>query len=171
MVSAAEQIALWSDKLRDISAMGLHFSKNVHDENAFRAVQTTAMEMLALATGEPFAQIEPLRASIFARPTPLAVGDAAVIDGEGRILLIKRADNGKWATCRAGPSRWERLPRRGSSARHWRKRACIAARWRWSAYSIHACAARRAVINCTCLCSCVSRWIVLRSPSPLMLLK
>jgi ADP-ribose pyrophosphatase YjhB (NUDIX family) len=97
MSSAAEQIALWADKLRDISAMGLHFSKNIHDENAFRAVQTIAMEMLALATGESLAQIEPLRASIFARPTPLAVGDAAVIDDEGRILLIRRADNGKWA--------------------------------------------------------------------------
>jgi ADP-ribose pyrophosphatase YjhB (NUDIX family) len=97
MPSEAEQIALWSDKLRDISAMGLHFSKNIHDENAFRAVQTIAMEMLALATGKSLARIEPLRGSIFSRPTPLAVGDAAVIDDEGRILLIRRADNGKWA--------------------------------------------------------------------------
>ena len=31
------------------------------------------------------------------RPTPIAVGDAAVIDDEGRILLIQRADNGLWA--------------------------------------------------------------------------
>jgi ADP-ribose pyrophosphatase YjhB (NUDIX family) len=97
MTSTAKQIALWSDKLRDISAMGLYFSKNVHDENAFRVVQTIAMEMLALATGDSLAQIEPLRDSIFARPTPLAAGDAAVIDDEGRILLIQRADNGKWA--------------------------------------------------------------------------
>jgi ADP-ribose pyrophosphatase YjhB (NUDIX family) len=97
MISIAKQIASWSDKLRDISAMGLHFAKNVHDEHAFRAVQTVAMEMLALATGGPLAKIEPLRDSIFARPTPLAVGDAAVIDDEGRILLIRRADNGKWA--------------------------------------------------------------------------
>lgn len=97
MMTVVEQIALWSDKLRDVSAMGLHFSKNIHDENAFRAVQTIAMEMLALATDESIAQIEPLRGPIFSRPTPLAVGDAAVIDGEGRILLIQRTDNGKWA--------------------------------------------------------------------------
>jgi ADP-ribose pyrophosphatase YjhB (NUDIX family) len=38
-----------------------------------------------------------LRAPIFRRPTPLATGDAAIIDDEGRILLILRADNGKWA--------------------------------------------------------------------------
>jgi ADP-ribose pyrophosphatase YjhB (NUDIX family) len=95
--STAEQIALWSDKLRDISAMGLNYSKNIHDEGAFRAVQTIAMEMLASATGESLAQIEPLRDTVFARPTPLTVGDAAVIDGDGRMLLIRRADNGKWA--------------------------------------------------------------------------
>jgi ADP-ribose pyrophosphatase YjhB (NUDIX family) len=96
-MTPAEQIALWADKLRDISAMGLHFSKNIHDELAFRAVQTIALEMLTLATGEPWEQIQPLRATVFSHPTPLAGGDAAVIDDKGRILLVQRADNGKWA--------------------------------------------------------------------------
>jgi len=96
-MTPAEQIALWADRLRDISAMGLHFAKNIHDEEAFRVVQTIAMEMLALATGESVEQMEPLRASVFSRPTPMATGDAAVIDDRGRILLVKRADNGKWA--------------------------------------------------------------------------
>ena len=55
------------------------------------------MEMLALATGESLEQIEPLRASVFSRPTPISVGDAAVINDKGQILLVQRADNGKWA--------------------------------------------------------------------------
>jgi len=96
-VTSAERIALWADRLRDISAMGLHFSKNVHDQEAFRGVQTIAMEMLALAADQSWEQIEPLRATVFSRPTPLAVGDAAVIDEQGRMLLIRRADNGMWA--------------------------------------------------------------------------
>ena len=96
-MTPAEQIALWADRLRDISAMGLRFSENVYDQAHYRAVQNIAMEMLALATGESLEQMEPLRAPIFARPTPLAVGDAAVIDDKGQILLIQRADNGKWA--------------------------------------------------------------------------
>jgi len=96
-MTPAEQIALWADRLRDISAMGLHFSENAYDQAHYHAVQDIAMEMLALATGESLEQMEPLRAAIFSRPTPLAVGDAAVIDAEGRILLIRRADNGKWA--------------------------------------------------------------------------
>ncbi len=79
-MTSAERIALWADRLCDISAMGLLFSKNIHDETGFRNVQTIAMEMYALATGEPMEQIEPLRATVFSRPTPPSVGDAAVID-------------------------------------------------------------------------------------------
>lgn len=97
VTNPAQQIALWADRLRDLSAMGLEYSGNVHDRQAYRVVQTVAMEMLALATGEPLEQMEPLRASVFSCPTPFAGGDAAVIDGSGRILLIQRADNGLWA--------------------------------------------------------------------------
>ena len=93
----AEQIALWADRLRDISAMGLCFAKGPHDQIAYREVQSISMEMLALSTGEPLERIEPLRGTLFSRPTPLATGEGAVIDEEGRILLIRRADNGKWA--------------------------------------------------------------------------
>ena len=96
-MTPAEQIGTWADRLRDISAMGLRFGKNVHDEEAFRGVQTITMEMLALATGQCMERIEPLRAPVFSRPNPLVGGDAAVIDDRGRILLIQRADNGKWA--------------------------------------------------------------------------
>ncbi len=92
-----EQLALWSDKLRDISAMGLRFSKSIHDTSAYRAVQSIAMEMYALAIGESLEQIEPLKDMLFSRPTPFVAGDAAIIDDEGKMLLIRRADNGKWA--------------------------------------------------------------------------
>jgi ADP-ribose pyrophosphatase YjhB (NUDIX family) len=96
-MTTAGQLALWAERLRDISAMGLNFSKNFHDQEAYGSVQTIAMEMSAAAAGLSFDEIAPLRSTIFARPTPLAVGDGAVIDGDGRILLIQRADNGKWA--------------------------------------------------------------------------
>lgn len=95
--SPAQQIALWADRLRDISAMGLRFSKNFHDRQGFRAVQDIALEMLAAATGSTIKDLEPLRAAVISRPTPFSVGDAAVIDGQGHILLIQRADNGRWA--------------------------------------------------------------------------
>ena len=52
---------------------------------------------MALATATDLESLEPLRATVFSRPTPVAVVDTAVIDEAGRILLIRRADNGKWA--------------------------------------------------------------------------
>lgn len=96
-MTPAEQLALWADRLRDISAMGLYFTRDLYDRDHYRAVQTIAMEMLALAGGQSLDQIEPLRDPIFSSPTPFSTGDAAVIDDQGRILLIRRANNGRWA--------------------------------------------------------------------------
>jgi ADP-ribose pyrophosphatase YjhB (NUDIX family) len=96
-MTVAEKLILWAEKLRDVSALGLHFATNVYDRERFKTVQDIALEMHALATDTPLAEMEPLRAPVFSRPTPLAVGDGAVIDDEGRILLIRRADNGLWA--------------------------------------------------------------------------
>ncbi len=95
--SLARRLALWAEKLRDVSALGLHFVENPYDRHNYQVVQSIAIEMAALASGELPEALEPLRRTIYARPTPLAVGDGAVIDAEGRILLIQRADNKMWA--------------------------------------------------------------------------
>ncbi len=96
-MTPAEQIALWADQIRDLSAMGLLFSKSIYDRTNYETLTNMAMAMQALATGESLEQLEPLRTTVFARPTPLTVGDAAVVDDAGRILLIRRADNRLWA--------------------------------------------------------------------------
>lgn len=93
----SKQVALWADKLRDISALGLRFSDSIYDQERYRAVQDIAMAMLAALTANPVETMEPLRDTLLSRPTPLSVGDAAVINDRGEILLIRRADNGKWA--------------------------------------------------------------------------
>jgi hypothetical protein len=95
-MNTAEQIALWADRLRDLSAMGLTFAENIYDRERYQAIQDVAMAMLALATGESLDRLEPLRAPAFSRPTPISAGDAAVIDDTGRILLIRRSDTKKW---------------------------------------------------------------------------
>ncbi len=96
-MTPAEQIALWADKLRDISALGLRFAQNIYDRQHYQEIQNLAIAMFALATDKPLDQIEALRSTVFAHPTPLTCGDAAVIDEAGRILLIQRADNHLWA--------------------------------------------------------------------------
>lgn len=92
-----QQIALWADKLRDVSALGLHYAKDKYDREHFAEVQAIAMAMFAAVTAKPVASLEPLRASLFARPTPLTAGDAAIINEKGEMLLIQRADNQMWA--------------------------------------------------------------------------
>lgn len=96
-MSLAQTIALWADQLRHLSAMGLHFSKNKYDLDNYQQIQNIALEMFAMATARDLEELEPLKGLILRRPTPFSVGDAAIIDDDGRILLIRRADNGKWA--------------------------------------------------------------------------
>jgi ADP-ribose pyrophosphatase YjhB (NUDIX family) len=93
----ARRLARLADRLRDLSALGLRFSKNIYDREHFRAVQDVSLELLALATGQSPLALEPIREAVLSRPTPFVGADAAVIDGDGRILLIRRADNGLWA--------------------------------------------------------------------------
>ena len=93
----AEQISQWSDRLRDMAAIGLMYSQNQYDRQNYAELQDMAMRMLAFAAGVPAEQIEPLRATLFSRPTPLTTGDAAIFDAQGRLLLIQRSDNRKWA--------------------------------------------------------------------------
>lgn len=96
-MNIAHKIALWADKLRDVSAMGLLFAQAPYDRERYQRTQTISLEMFSLATGQPFAELEPLRTTVLARPTPTTCVDAAVIDENGRLLLIQRADNGCWA--------------------------------------------------------------------------
>ena len=96
-MNPAQQISLWAEKLRDISAMGLRFAQNIYDRENYEALQDMVIEMQALATQTPLAQLEALRPSTFSHPTPFSTGDAAIINQDGCILLIQRADNQKWA--------------------------------------------------------------------------
>lgn len=96
-MKTAQKIALWADQLRHLSAMGLHFSSNPYDRQNYETIQNIVLEMMALATAQDLDHMTPLKTTVLRRPTPLSTGDAAIIDDDGRILLIRRSDNGKWA--------------------------------------------------------------------------
>jgi len=96
-MSPAQEVALLADELRDISAMGLLFSQNIYDRDNYLRIQRIATQAFALASGLALDELEPLRGTLFSRPTPLTTGDAAIIDAAGQILLIRRADNRLWA--------------------------------------------------------------------------
>jgi ADP-ribose pyrophosphatase YjhB (NUDIX family) len=96
-MTLAGQLALWADTLRDVAAMGLRFTHDPYDVEHYRTIQQMAIEMMAVATGQTTEALEPLRDTLFRRPTPVVGTDAAIIDGEGRLLLIRRADDDLWA--------------------------------------------------------------------------
>ena len=95
--SLAQKLVLYADILRECSALNLHYAANVYERGRARRVQDVALELLALATGQSVEELEPLRATLMPRPAPFPCSDAAVIDEDGRILLVRRADNGLWA--------------------------------------------------------------------------
>ena len=96
-LSPAEQIAFWADKLRDLSAAGLEYSNNEYDKKRYESIQDMAIEMLAFVTAQPVESLLPLKSTIFSRMSPIVAGAAAVIDKDGKILLMRRADNSLWA--------------------------------------------------------------------------
>lgn len=93
----AQRLAQYADILRDCSALGLHFARNIYDRDRYQRVQNVALELFSLASAQSLSEIEPLRTTLFTHPAPFPVSDAAVIDADGRILLIRRADNALWA--------------------------------------------------------------------------
>ncbi len=96
-MTSTQQIALWADQLRAMAVNGLHYNDDVYNQERYHKIQTIALEMLALASGVTLDTLEPLRNTILTHVTPFAVGDAAIMDEAGRMLLIRRADNGLWA--------------------------------------------------------------------------
>lgn len=97
-MTLAQTLAQWADQLRDLSAAGLIFADNIYHRQRYEAIQRIALEMFALTTGELPEQLEPLAATVMRRPSAVCTADAAIIDEAGRILLIRRSDNGRWAT-------------------------------------------------------------------------
>ena len=96
-MTLSQTLALWADRLRDISSVGLMFADNIYHRQRYEALQDIALEMFALATGELPEQLDPPRATVMRQPSAISTADAAIIDEAGRILLIRRADNGRWA--------------------------------------------------------------------------
>jgi ADP-ribose pyrophosphatase YjhB (NUDIX family) len=96
-MSSAQKLALWANQILEMVVFGQHYEQDVYAQDRYLKLQTIGMEMLALADGVDVAELEPLRSTVLSRPTPFAVADCAVFDDNGRLALIKRADNGLWA--------------------------------------------------------------------------
>lgn len=93
----SQTLAVVADELRAISANGLHFVKNPYDQANYERIQHIAAEVLSLIDPRPLPEIEQSMSAMPGHYTPMVMGDALVINEDGEILLIQRADSGLWA--------------------------------------------------------------------------
>jgi 8-oxo-dGTP pyrophosphatase MutT (NUDIX family) len=96
-MDVSQRLALLADELRAISANGLQFVKSPYDRANYQRVRAIAAELFSVADDRPLAEVEQGLSRILGHYTPMVMGDALVINAEGQILLIQRADSGLWA--------------------------------------------------------------------------
>jgi 8-oxo-dGTP pyrophosphatase MutT (NUDIX family) len=85
-----------ADELRALAAFGLNFARTPEENDRWRRVLAVAARLAAAERGEP---AEALLAGYEANHFdigPVASGEAAVFH-EGKLLLIRRTDDGLWA--------------------------------------------------------------------------
>ncbi len=93
-----QQLRLWADELRAIANEGLHWEgANPYARRRGQRILRIAAEMFATHDTRAIDAIEREYHADLGHVAPYPVGDAAVFDADGRILLIRRKDNELWA--------------------------------------------------------------------------
>jgi ADP-ribose pyrophosphatase YjhB (NUDIX family) len=92
----SEQIRFWAHELAAMAKTGLEFVTNEYDSDRFRRMTTIAEEMAAMTIDAQFTPERPYLADV-GIASPKVGCSVAAFDDAGRVVLIKRADNGRWA--------------------------------------------------------------------------
>ena len=95
-MSFQDEIYMIADELRGIANEGARYADNDYDRRRYgRVLSLSARLVAAIEQRSPDEVMEEYKQNL-AHVTPFVAADAAVFRG-GRILLIKREDNGLWA--------------------------------------------------------------------------
>jgi ADP-ribose pyrophosphatase YjhB (NUDIX family) len=92
----SRRIAELADELRALAGNGIHYHHNDYDLARYERVRVIAAELLAQVDTRELAEIERAFQGDLGARTPLVAADAAVVDAEGRLLVVQRADSGLW---------------------------------------------------------------------------
>lgn len=92
------RLGLMSHELQSLAQEGLYYSEGqVHEERRYRRILELAAELVTVGD---LSKSEAKALQWLSDPpslTPYPVADAAVLDESGRLLLIRREDDGLWA--------------------------------------------------------------------------
>ncbi len=86
------------EQLKAIAMLGLHFSKNVYDQERYEQLLKLVEEYYGHALRTPPADVHAQFRNQLSQLsiTPRIGSDAAIFDSSGKILLLKRSDDAKW---------------------------------------------------------------------------
>lgn len=95
--SPSARLAQIAEQLRALSNNGLHYTEDPYQRERYTTILRLAAELLSMVATQPRPDLERAFLADIDLKTPLSVVDTAVFDAAGRLLLIRRADNGLWA--------------------------------------------------------------------------
>lgn len=95
-MSSTEEMYRIADELRAISAMGLRFAENPYDRERYERVRHASARLVAAIEDRSPDDILEQYDDNLSHIGPFSGANAAVFR-DGRILLIRREDNGLWA--------------------------------------------------------------------------
>ena len=95
-MNATDEMYLVADELRSIADLGLHFAENDYDKDRYNRVRSLSARLVAAIEGREAADVMLEYREPVIHATPFVAAEAAVFR-DGRILLIRREDNGLWA--------------------------------------------------------------------------
>jgi ADP-ribose pyrophosphatase YjhB (NUDIX family) len=97
VATVALRLAQIADQIRAMANNGLHYGKDPYDIDRYQRLLKLAAELLSMATTQPLDELARIFVDDVQMRTPLSGVDTATFDEAGRVLLIRRADNHKWA--------------------------------------------------------------------------
>src|SRR6266545_4120398 len=92
----AEQLRFWAHELAAMARTGLEFATNDYDRDRFERTRRISEGIASLVIDADFTPERPYLPDV-GIASPKVGCSVAAFDGDGRVVLIKRADSGRWA--------------------------------------------------------------------------
>jgi ADP-ribose pyrophosphatase YjhB (NUDIX family) len=92
----SEQLRFWAHELAAMAKIGLEFAPNDYDRDRYERTMAIAEGIAEMTIDATFTPERPYLGDLH-MPSPKVGCSVAAFDDTGRVALIKRADNGRWA--------------------------------------------------------------------------
>lgn len=92
----SEQLRFWAHELAAMAKIGLEFAPSDYDRDRYERTMAIAEGIAEMTIDASFTPERPYMSDLH-MPSPKVGCSVAAFDDAGRVVLIKRADNGRWA--------------------------------------------------------------------------